>query len=361
LTERRKGTVDVVSTLYHRHSGGNHPHVHHHDAAGKSHNHDHEHWNENHQSHGHGDHAYDLHGNEAAVVVSDPDRLEHWHFDRPFESVAIALIRDVESDFPRKPCSNSIFAGTDLGMFHSADGGQDWFPYNLGVIPMVPVYDLSQDTLGNIYAGTHGRGVFALNVLSATPTPTSTATATRTATATATATVTATATTTPTATATGGTPTATATATKTATATATKTATATATPTATATATPTATATATPTATATSTPTPGTLSFKPKTLDFGSKTKVGKTGKKELTIKNTDSKKSGIDVTITGETTAAPFAVKKQCTKTLKPGKSCKVEVTFTPTDTTPQAGELTVNDDATGEPQMVPLSGTGK
>jgi hypothetical protein len=96
-------------------------------------------------------------------------------------------------------------------------------------------------------------------------------------------------------------------------------------------------------------------------LDFGSKTKVGKTGKKELTIKNTDSKKSGIDVTITGETTAAPFAVKKQCTKTLKPGKSCKVEVTFTPTDTTPQAGELTVNDDATGEPQMVPLSGTGK
>ena len=76
------------------------------------------------------------------------------------------------------PCSNSIFAGTDLGMFHSSDGGQDWFPYNLGVIPMVPVYDLSQDTLGNVYAGTHGRGVFALNVLSATATPTATATAT---------------------------------------------------------------------------------------------------------------------------------------------------------------------------------------
>ena len=32
-----------MSTLYHRHSGGNHPHVHHHDAAGKSHHHDHEH------------------------------------------------------------------------------------------------------------------------------------------------------------------------------------------------------------------------------------------------------------------------------------------------------------------------------
>jgi Abnormal spindle-like microcephaly-assoc'd, ASPM-SPD-2-Hydin len=196
-------------------------------------------------------------------------------------------------------------------------------------------------------------------------TPTATATATRTATATSTGTATGTPhasnTATATATSTGGTPTATATATRTATATATATATG-GTPTATATATRTATATATATATPTSTPTPvGTLSFKPQTLNFGKKTKVGKTGKKELTIKNTDSKKSKIDVTITGETTAAPFAVKKQCAKTLKPGKTCKVEVTFSPTDTTPQAGDLIVNDDAMGAPQMIPLTGTGK
>jgi hypothetical protein len=89
-----------VSTLYHRHSGGNHPHVHHHDGAGKSHHHDHEHRNENHYSHCYGDHAYDLYGNQAAIVVSDPHRLEHWHFDRAFEGVAIAPICDVESDFP---------------------------------------------------------------------------------------------------------------------------------------------------------------------------------------------------------------------------------------------------------------------
>jgi len=105
----------------------------------------------------------------------------------------------------------------------------------------------------------------------------------------------------------------------------------------------------------------GTLSFKPQTLNFGNKTKVGKTGKKELTIKNSDSKHSGINVTVIGETTSAPFAVKKQCAKTLKPGKSCKVEVTFSPTDTTPQAGDLIVNDDAMGAPQMIPLTGTGK
>jgi hypothetical protein len=97
-------------------------------------------------------------------------------------------------------------------------------------------------------------------------------------------------------------------------------------------------------------------------LNFGDKTKLGKTEKKTVTIKNTDGKKSGIDVIVTGETTTgAGFAVKTQCDKTLKPEKSCKVEVTFKPTDTTPATGDLIINDNATGNPQMIPLSGTGK
>jgi hypothetical protein len=97
-------------------------------------------------------------------------------------------------------------------------------------------------------------------------------------------------------------------------------------------------------------------------VDFGSNTKVGKTSKaKTVTIKNSSPKSSKIKVMVTGETTLAPFAVKKQCTKTLAPGKSCKVSVTFTPPDTTLQMGNLIVNDNATGAPQMVPLSGTGK
>jgi hypothetical protein len=105
----------------------------------------------------------------------------------------------------------------------------------------------------------------------------------------------------------------------------------------------------------------GTLSFKPNPVNFGSKTKVGKTSKaKKVTIKNTSSKSSHISVMITGETTSAPFAVKSQCIKTLAPGKSCKVQVTFTPPDTSAQAGNLVVHDDASGNPQMVPLSGTG-
>jgi hypothetical protein len=104
------------------------------------------------------------------------------------------------------------------------------------------------------------------------------------------------------------------------------------------------------------------VSIKPNPVNFGSKNKLNKTSKaKKVTIKNTSSKKSKIKVTITGETTSSPFAVKSQCIKTLAPGKSCKVQVTFTPTDTNPQNGNLVVHDDAAGNPQMVPLLGTGQ
>jgi DNA-binding beta-propeller fold protein YncE len=126
--------------------------------------------------------------------------------------------------------------------------------------------------------------------------------------------------------------------------------------------TPTATATATATPTATPTPEPDKLKFKPKSLKFGKKTKVDKVSKAEsVTIKNSSSKRSRIHISITGETTVAPFAVKSQCIKTLAPGKSCKVWVTFTPPNTTEQYGELTINDDEAGAPQQIPLSGTGK
>jgi centrosomal CEP192-like protein/beta-propeller repeat-containing protein len=192
-----------------------------------------------------------------------------------------------------------------------------------------------------------------------TPSAAATATATRTATVTATASATSTgATATPTPTSTGATATPTGTPTTTISPSATKTATTT--PTATATTTSTATTTATPTAT----PTPGAgkLSFSPKSLNFGKKTKVGKISKsKKVKIKNASSKSSKITVTITGETTAAPFAVKTQCIKALAPGKTCNVSVTFTPPDTSLQSGELIVHDDAMDAPQMIPLSGTGK
>ncbi len=203
--------------------------------------------------------------------------------------------------------------------------------------------------------------------ISPSPTPTATATATKTATATTTGSQTPTPTTTGTATKTA---TATATTTISPSATSTPTVTtspkATPSPTQTATATATTTATPTPTTTATPTPTPtpgvGKLTFSPRSLNFGKSTKLDKTSKpKKVKIKNASSKKSKIIVTIRGETTDAPFAVKTQCIKALAPGKTCEVSVTFTPTDTSPQTGKLTVNDDAMDAPQTIPLKGTGK
>jgi hypothetical protein len=193
------------------------------------------------------------------------------------------------------------------------------------------------------------------------PTPTATATATRTATRTATATATSTSTSSGSAT-----PTATATATRTATATATATGSATPTATATRTATATATSSRTPTATPTATMTPivaGTVSFKPGTVKFGNKTEVGHTSKAEtVTIKNSDGKKSHINVTIINETAVAPFAVTSKCIeKVLPPGKSCKVKVTFTPADTNPAMGSMLVFDSASATFQSVTLTGTGK
>lgn len=137
-------------------------------------------------------------------------------------------------------------------------------------------------------------------------------------------------------------------------------------PTVTPTTTRTATPTPTPTITTTPSPTPtpgvGTLSFKPTLVNFGDKTKMGKTKTEKLTIKNTSSKSSKIEVMVTSESASPmpPFGVKTQCMKTLKPGKTCKVEVTFTPTDTDGHMGNLTVMDDAQGNPQTVQLMGTG-
>jgi hypothetical protein len=77
-------------------------------------------------------------------------------------------------------CSKSLFAGTDLGVFHSSDGGVTWQTFSTGM-PGVPVYDLAQNNNGVIFAGTHGRGAFQLATsaatTSATPTPTRTPTA----------------------------------------------------------------------------------------------------------------------------------------------------------------------------------------
>jgi Abnormal spindle-like microcephaly-assoc'd, ASPM-SPD-2-Hydin len=105
------------------------------------------------------------------------------------------------------------------------------------------------------------------------------------------------------------------------------------------------------------------VSISPNPINFGSETKVGKTGKKKVTIKNTSSKASKVSVMLTSEMpSGAPFGIHgEQCVKPLAPGKNCKIEVTFTPTDTSPQMGTLTVNGSASNLPQTIPLDGAGK
>jgi len=76
----------------------------------------------------------------------------------------------------------TLYAGTDIGVFQSTDGGGSWIPFNQGVIPNVPVFDLEENNLGVVFAGTHGRGAFKLGNPTSTPTPSTSVTPTPTST-----------------------------------------------------------------------------------------------------------------------------------------------------------------------------------
>jgi hypothetical protein len=62
---------------------------------------------------------------------------------------------------------NTIYAGTDIGVFVTQDGGGNWVPYTTGM-PRVTVVDLSFQNVGlrTIRAATHGRGIWERNPLS---------------------------------------------------------------------------------------------------------------------------------------------------------------------------------------------------
>lgn len=69
----------------------------------------------------------------------------------------------------KDPTSNTILAGTDIGVFRSADGGKTWHNFNQGFpvchwaldnIPPVPVTDPGQNDRGTVYAATYGHGVY---------------------------------------------------------------------------------------------------------------------------------------------------------------------------------------------------------
>jgi len=62
-----------------------------------------------------------------------------------------------------EPDPEIVFAGTDLGVYISRNGGRDWQPFNNG-LPRVVVDDLKITDDGILYAATHGRGMWMTDI-----------------------------------------------------------------------------------------------------------------------------------------------------------------------------------------------------
>jgi photosystem II stability/assembly factor-like uncharacterized protein len=62
-----------------------------------------------------------------------------------------------------EPDPNIVFAGTDVGVYISRNGGWDWLPFNNG-LPRVVVDDLKITADGILYAATHGRGMWMTDI-----------------------------------------------------------------------------------------------------------------------------------------------------------------------------------------------------
>ena len=58
--------------------------------------------------------------------------------------------------------SNALYAGTDIGVFTSTDGGANWTPFGTG-LPRVAVFDVAiQPTSRTLRIATHGRGMWQI-------------------------------------------------------------------------------------------------------------------------------------------------------------------------------------------------------
>ena len=57
-----------------------------------------------------------------------------------------------------------VFAGTDVGVYRSTDGGNNWSPYNTGM-PKIAIFDLQiQNANRLLRAATHGRGIWEIGL-----------------------------------------------------------------------------------------------------------------------------------------------------------------------------------------------------
>jgi hypothetical protein len=99
----------------------------------------------------------------------------------------------------------------------------------------------------------------------------------------------------------------------------------------------------------------GTVAYTPKLLAFPNQALNSTSAPLTTTITNNESSA----VSITGISTAAPFAETSNCGTSLGAGQSCTVSVTFSPTVVKYYTGTLTITDSATS-PLTVSLTGNG-
>ena len=60
--------------------------------------------------------------------------------------------------------SNSLYAGTDIGVYHSSDGGANWAPLGTG-LPRVAVFDVKISNVQRyLRIATHGRGIWEIGI-----------------------------------------------------------------------------------------------------------------------------------------------------------------------------------------------------
>jgi hypothetical protein len=60
--------------------------------------------------------------------------------------------------------SNSLYAGTDIGVYHSSDGGANWVPLGTG-LPPVAAFDVKISNVQRVLrVATHGRGIWEIGI-----------------------------------------------------------------------------------------------------------------------------------------------------------------------------------------------------